>query len=283
MQIKAFFDKLTSTLTYIVWDEQTQDAVLIDPVLDYDPDSGKIWQASIALLLNFIKENQLKVHWILETHVHADHLTGAQVLKKELGARIAIGEHIQKVQSIFAPLFNMDCATDGSQFDHLLKNGEEFQAGRLHLQALHTPGHTPACVSYRIGDAVFTGDALFMPDGGVGRCDFPAGSATALYQSVHQGLYQLPEETRVFVGHDYQPDGRPLRWETTIGESKRQNCHLREESTEAAFVTFRSNRDAILKAPRLLLPSIQVNIEAGRLPDPQNNGRRYLKIPLTEV
>lgn len=283
MQIKAFFDNLTSTLSYIVWDEQTLDAVLIDPVLDYDPDSGKIWQTSLTALLNFIRENQIKLHWILETHVHADHLTGAQVLKKELGAQIAIGEHIQKVQAIFAPLFNMDCAKDGSQFDRLLKDGEEFQAGSLSIQVLHTPGHTPACVSYRIGNAVFTGDALFMPDGGVGRCDFPAGSAKALYQSVHQRLYQLPEETRVFVGHDYQPDGRPLRWETTIGESKSQNRHLRAESTEAEFVTFRSNRDAILKAPRLLLPSIQVNIVAGHLPEPLENGRRYLKIPLTEV
>jgi len=281
MQVQHVFDPRTNTLTYVVWDESTGDAVVIDPVLDFDPAVGRVWTESADAVAAFATEHDLTVHWLLETHAHADHLSGAQTLAARLGARVAISERIREVQATFAPVFSADhIALDGSQFDRLLADGETLEAGSLRVGVLHTPGHTPACASFHIDDAVFTGDALFLPDFGTGRCDFPAGSAEDLYRSVAETLYALPDETRVFVGHDYQPDGRELRWETTIGDSKRDNIQLRGDTRQADFVRFRTDRDATLSAPRLLLPSIQVNIDAGRLPPAGPDGKQHLKLPL---
>ncbi|MCB9682327.1 MAG: MBL fold metallo-hydrolase [Alphaproteobacteria bacterium] len=281
MQIQHFFDEATWTLTYVVWDEATGDAVLIDPVLDFDPLAVSVSTASNDAVVAFVNDKGLKVHWILETHAHADHLSGSQDLKKRLGAGVAIGEHIQTVQQTFKGVFGMaDLATDGSQFDKLLVDGETLTAGSLAVEVLHTPGHTPACVSYHIGDAVFTGDALFMPDFGTGRCDFPAGSAEDLYTSITSKLYTLPDATRVFVGHDYLPGGRALAFETTIGASKEANIQLPGNRSRAEFVTFRTTRDATLRPPKLIFQSVQVNVDAGHLPAPEANGRSYLKLPI---
>ena len=282
MQIKAFFDPRTFTLTYVVWDPDTRDAVVIDPVLDYDPTTGRIWTESSDVVIGFAQGEGPRIHHVLETHAHADHLSGSGRLVEAFGSEVVIGVGIRAVQGVFAPVFDKgdDFPTDGSQFDRLVEHGEVLEAGSLQVEVIATPGHTPACVTYKIGDAIFTGDALFMPDFGTGRCDFPAGSAEDLYDSVVTRLYTLPDETRVFVGHDYQPGGRELAWETTIGESKAANKQLRADTDRAQFVQWRSERDATLDAPRLLLPSIQVNIDAGRLPAPRDNGRRYLAIPL---
>jgi len=281
MHIHPLYDPKTYTLTYVVSDPATQDAVIIDPVLDYEPWASKISFESFETLKAYIAEQGLKVRYILETHAHADHLSSSQYLKQAFPeAILAIGEHIRDVQGIFKGVFNFShLATDGSQFDRLLKDGEVFEAGSLSIQVIHTPGHTPACVSYLIGDAVFTGDALFMEDYGTGRCDFPGGSAEACYVSVHDKLYSLPDETRVFVGHDYQPNGRELRYETTIGVSKRENIYLTADTPKAEFITKREQRDSTLAAPKLLLPSVQVNIDAGKLPPAEDNGLSYLKIP----
>jgi len=280
--VKAFFDKPTWTMTYVVYDESTQDAVVNDPVWDYDPAASQLSTESAEQVLGFVKFHHLKVHFILETHAHADHVTGAQPLKDQLpGARVGIGANITEVQKVFKSVFGLkdSFATDGSQFGVLLKEGTPLQAGSLKIETLFTPGHTPACVSYVIGDAVFTGDALFMPDYGTGRCDFPAGSADELYSSI-QKLYRLPDSTRVFVGHDYMPGGRPVAFETTIGDERKKNIQLSAETTRAQFVQFRTSRDKTLAAPRLLLPSVQLNIDAGRLPDSDSSGSRFLKIPL---
>ncbi len=282
MEIRAFYDEDTFTLTYLVFDAKTRDAVIIDPVLDYDPKSSKTSTSSADALIAAVREQELNVGWILETHAHADHLTSSQLLAKELDAQIAIGEHITEVQRTFRDVFDFgsDFPVDGSQFDRLLTDGETLSVGPLDIEVLHTPGHTPACVSYLVGNAVFTGDALFMHDYGTGRCDFPRGSAKAMYHSITTKLYTLPDDTRVFVGHDYQPNGRELAYETTIGKSKAENPQLRASTTEEEFVKFRQARDATLAAPRLLLPSVQVNVDAGRLPKPHANGMRYLTIPL---
>lgn len=282
-EVKAFFDKPTWTLTYVVSDPYTRDAVVIDPVWDYDPASSKMSQESAQLILEYTQTQNLKVHYILETHAHADHVSGAQVLKEKIpSAKVGIGANITEVQKVFKNVFNLssDFKTDGSQFDFLMEEGKDLQAGSLTIQTIYTPGHTPACSSYIIGDAIFTGDALFMPDYGTGRCDFPAGSAQALYHSVHQKIYKLPNSFRVFVGHDYLPNDRPLAYESTIEEQKQKNIQLKEHTTEDQFVHFRNNRDKTLAAPRLLLPSVQVNIEAGHLPQPEGNGISYLKIPI---
>jgi glyoxylase-like metal-dependent hydrolase (beta-lactamase superfamily II) len=280
--VQAFFDPATYTVSYVVYDALSRDAVVIDSVLDYDPLASQTSTESVQKLLAFVAAERLKVRWILETHAHADHLSGAQLMKRRLEAPVAIGAAITVVQETFKPVFDLSesFATDGSQFDRLLADGEVLEAGTLRVEAIATPGHTPACLSYKIDDAVFTGDALFMPDYGTGRCDFPAGSAAALYRSVHDKLYRLPDDTRVFVGHDYQPGGREVAWQTTIGESKRKNIQLREETTSEAFVAFRSQRDATLAPPRLLYQSVQVNIDGGRLPPVHDNGRRYLRLPL---
>jgi len=282
IEIKTFFDARTWTLTYVVWDPATRDAIIIDPVLDFDPANGRVWRESVGQVLSFLAENALNARLVLETHAHADHLTGAAELKTRLKVPVGIGAQITAVQAIFSPVFNHgpDVARDGSQFDLLIQDGQILEAGSLRVTAIHTPGHTPACMSYLLGDALFTGDALFLPDYGVGRCDFPGGSAETLYTSVHDRLYALPEGTRVFVGHDYQPGGRELRWQTTIGASREHNVQLRAETSREDFVRFRTARDATLSAPRLLLPSIQVNIDAGRLPAPASNGTRYLLTPL---
>ena len=282
MQIETFFDPATSTLTYVVFDPQTQDAVVVDPVLDYEPLSSKTSTASLEKLVTFIDDKQLRLHYVLETHAHADHISGSQWLKQRYGSPVVIGHRITAVQDLFKQLFDLPAnfPTDGSQFDRLVREGEALQAGSLQITVLETPGHTPACVTYRIADAVFTGDALFMDDYGTGRCDFPGGSAEAMFGSVHDKLYELPDDTRVFVGHDYLPEGRELRYQTTIGMSKRCNPQLRDHTTAEEFVQFRKQRDSRLKAPRLLYPSVQVNIDAGRLPKPHANGRRYLTVPL---
>lgn len=283
--VKDFFDRATWTLTYVVYDPKTKDAVIIDPVWDYDPASSSLTTESAEKVRDFVKEQGLRVLNILETHAHADHVTGAQVLKKDFPeAKIAIGAHIREVQGVFKKVFNLasDYKTDGSQFDLLLEEGKPHFAGSLKIETIYTPGHTPACSSYLIGDAVFTGDALFMPDFGTGRCDFPAGSADQLYTSVHDKLYKLPDETRVFTGHDYQPEGRPVEFESTIGEQKKKNIQLSEKTTRKEFVEMRNARDKQLAAPRLLLPSVQINISAGRLPEAEANGSSYLKIPIRQ-
>lgn len=282
MRIHSFFDPATYTLTYVVFDPDSHAAVVIDPVLDYDPLSSRVSQGSIEQVAAFVRQHGLRLHHILETHAHADHLSGAQALKRQLGGNIVIGERITEVQAVFKRIFGLPDSfrTDGSQFDRLLADGAQLEVGSLRIEALHTPGHTPACLSYRMGDAVFTGDALFIEDYGTGRCDFPSGSAEALYESIHDKLYRLPDATRVFVGHDYMPGGRPLRSETTIGRSKRENIQLRQDTSRQDFVAFRRARDATLTAPRLLFPSVQVNIDAGRLPAAAANGTRYLRIPL---
>lgn len=281
MEVKAFFDPDTFTLTYVVYDPGSLDAVVIDPVLDLDLLTWRTSTKSVDAVAAFIDERSLQVRWILDTHAHADHLSGMATLEERFGAPSAIGEHIVTVQRMFRDIYNLEgfCA-DGHQFDKLLADGEVLQGGSLSIRALHTPGHTPACMSYVIDDAVFTGDALFMPDYGTGRCDFPAGSAEALYDSVMDKLYELPPATRVFVGHDYLPGGRPLAYETTIGVSRESNVQLRAGITKADFVRFRQERDATLAPPRLILQSLQVNIDAGRLPAPEPNGTRYLKIPI---
>jgi glyoxylase-like metal-dependent hydrolase (beta-lactamase superfamily II) len=286
MQIRHFFDTATSTLTYVVYDKVTKDAVVIDPVLDYDPASVTTSIESISVVQAFVKEQQLNVHLILETHAHADHLSGAKELVKRFlpNAKIGIGERITLVQKTFKEIFNFPSSfkTDGSQFHRLFKNNETVKVGSLGFKVLFTPGHTPACASYLFDGFVFSGDALFMPDSGTGRCDFPQGDAHDLYRSISKCLYALPDNTRVFVGHDYQPGGRPLMFETTIGESKKRNIQITASTSEENFVQLRKARDAVLSAPRLLFPSVQVNIAAGELPAPEENGRIYLKLPVTK-
>ena len=284
LQIKEFFDTNTWTLTYVLWDETTKDAIVIDPVLDYDQASSKTSEESAQAVIKFIRSKELKLHFILETHAHADHLSGSQIIKKDFPtALIAIGEKITKVQEIFKGVFGLptDFKTDGSQFDRLLKDGEEFFAGSIKIKTLFTPGHTPACASYYIDGNVFVGDALFMPDYGTGRCDFPAGSASDLYHSIHGRIYELPENTKVYTGHDYLPNGRPLKFMATIAEEKKENIQLKATTTLDEFVHFRTERDRTLAAPKLLLPSVQVNIDAGHLPEASANGKRYLRIPIS--
>lgn len=281
--VKTFFDEETWTLTYVVFDEISLDAVVIDPVWDYDPASSRLSTRSVEEVEAFVKENKLKVHYIFESHAHADHISGSQILKNHWPqAKVAIGANITAVQDVFKGVFNLphDFKTDGSQFDRLIQDGEKIIAGTVEVETIYTPGHTPACASYVIGNVVFTGDALFMPDYGTGRCDFPAGSADDLYTSVHDKLYKLPDDYKVFVGHDYMPNGRELKFESTIGEEKKSNIQLKWQTTREEFVEFRNKRDLTLSAPRLLLPSVQVNIEAGHLPKPESNEISYLRIPI---
>lgn len=282
MEIEAFPDEdRTWTVTYVVYDPGSRDAVIIDPVLDLDVTPWRTSTESIDHVIDFINRHELNVHWILETHVHADHITGAGELKKRLHAPLAIGANIRNVQEVFKQAFNLGdrFRTDGSQFDRLLNDGDTLQAGILTVNVLHTPGHTPACCTYQIGDALFTGDVLFMPDIGVARCDFPGGSPEALYDSVMDRLYHFPHSTRVMVGHDY-PDKRTFQYQTTIGQSKAFNCDLPKTIGKEDFVARIRQRDSLLPAPRLLFPSLQVNINAGALPEPENNEVAYLKVPL---
>jgi glyoxylase-like metal-dependent hydrolase (beta-lactamase superfamily II) len=280
MRVQHFYDPATYTLTYVVFDEATRDAVVIDPVLDFDPAAATTATTSVEQVERFLREHDLTVHVVFETHAHADHLSGSQYLRSRFGAKVAIGARITEVQEVFRPIFGVAMATDGSQFDLLLEGGQRVQTGSLVVEVLATPGHTPACVSLKIGDAVFTGDALFVEDYGTGRCDFPRGDAAELYHSVHDVLYALPPETRVFVGHDYQPNGRALRYETTIDVERRENVQLRSETTLEDYVAFRRGRDKTLAAPRLLFPSVQVNIDGGKLPPPDASGQRRLHLPL---
>jgi glyoxylase-like metal-dependent hydrolase (beta-lactamase superfamily II) len=282
MQVKAYFDQTTFTLTYVVHDEATRDAVVIDSVLNYDPLSSRTSTESLDEVSDFLRHNGLRVHYALETHAHADHLSGAQMLKKRFDAKTAIGDKITAVQRVFKEVFDLgeSFATDGSQFDKLIAHGEVLRAGSLEVKAIATPGHTPACMTYQIGDAIFTGDALFMHDYGTGRCDFPKGSASDLYDSIQDRLYTLPDATRVFPGHDYMPGDREVAWETTIAKSKAENPHLRPETALEEFVSLREARDRKLEAPRLLFQSVQFNIDGGRLPEPGSSGIRYFKIPV---
>ena len=284
-QVKAFFDKDTFTVTYVVWDEKTMDGVVIDSVLDYDPIGSKIGVHSYNEVKDYLKNENINLKMVLETHAHADHISAAPLFKKDFGdVPVAIGEKITLVQDTFKSVFNLEdnFKVDGSQFDLLLKDEQVINAGSLEIKTLHTPGHTPACASYVIGDAVFTGDAMFMPDFGTGRCDFPKGDADALFQSITTKLFTLPDETRVFVGHDYLPNGREVKWETTIKEEKENNIQLNASSNKEDFVTKRKERDAKLKAPKLIYQSIQANIDAGHLPVAEENGKKYFKVPISE-
>lgn len=281
MHVQEFFDPDTSTLTYVVHKAGIKEAIVIDPVLDFDPASGRVSDESVKKVVAYLTKHHLIPTMCLETHAHADHLSGSQVLKKLYpDMKVGISKRITEVQKIFAAAFNLAGATDGSQFDELLVDHSEHMIAGLKVNVLPTPGHTPACSSFLIEDSVFTGDALFMPDSGVGRCDFPGGSAKQLFQSIQKSLFQLPAKTKVFVGHDYQPGGRNVAFQSTIGEERECNVQLNGATTESDFVAKREARDKTLKAPRLLLPSIQVNIFAGLLPAPESNGTRYLKIPL---
>ena len=281
MKIQHFYDIATATLTYVVFDEITKDALIIDPVLDFDPSSCKIQDVSAQKVISFVAEQKLNVLFILETHVHADHLSASQLLRQSFPkARVGISHRIKIVQEVFRNIFNLpDFQADGSDFDFLFEDEKEFNAGAISILPIATPGHTPACTSFLIGNNLFTGDTIFMPDYGTGRCDFPKGSATDLYDSVLR-LYQLPDVTNVFVGHDYRPN-RELRFQTTIGESKATNIQLKSTTSKQDFVSFRELRDKGLDVPRLLLPSLQVNMAAGRLPKKESNGISYLKMPLT--
>lgn len=283
-QIAPFYDKVTGTVTYVVYDERGGQAAVIDPVLDYDPKAGRTSTASAQRIVDFVKAQGLQLQWIIETHAHADHLSASHFIKQQLGGRIAIGEHIRTVQGVFKKLFNLgeEFAVDGRQFDYLFREGERFSIGKLEAEVLFVPGHTPADMAYRIGDAVFVGDTLFMPDVGTARCDFPGGDAHKLYRSIRK-LLSLPGDTRLFMCHDYPPGGREPAWETTVAEQKRGNIHVHEGVTEEQFVAMREARDATLEMPVLILPSIQVNIRAGDMPPPEANGVSYFKIPINAL
>ncbi|MFQ5974011.1 MAG: MBL fold metallo-hydrolase, partial [Alphaproteobacteria bacterium] len=271
--VTALFDECTYTITYIVADPESKACAIIDSVLDYDPKSGRTSTSNADEVIACIEKNELEAKWILETHAHADHLTAAGYLREKLGARTGIGAAVPRVQQTFAKIFNIgsEFPTDGSQWDRLFEDGGTERLGGLTIEAMHTPGHTPACVSYLIGDAVFTGDTLFMPDMGTGRCDFPGGSPAQLYASI-QRILALPPETRVFVGHDYGAGGRPYAWESTVREERATNKHMRDGTSERDFVAMRAARDAELDLPRLILPSVQVNIRGGAFPPPEENG-----------
>jgi glyoxylase-like metal-dependent hydrolase (beta-lactamase superfamily II) len=279
--IRSFFDEATKTVTYLVADPVTKRAAVVDPVLDYDHNSGEVDTRSVKAVLAAAEQAGYKIEWALETHAHADHLSGSPYLKAKAGAKIGIGEHITQVQQIFRPVFDAgDLKTDGSDFDHLFADGERFRIGELEVEVLYTPGHTPADITYRVGEAAFVGDTLFMPDYGTARADFPGGDARALYRSIRR-ILSLPPETKLYMCHDYKAPGRDhYAWETSVREEKEKNVQVREGIGEDEFVTMRRKRDATLSAPTLLLPSIQVNIRAGRFPPASANGVRYLAIPV---
>ncbi len=279
--VNAFFDPATYTVTYVVADPATRRAAIVDPVLDYQASSGRTSTASADRVVAFIREQGLELGWILETHVHADHLSGAPYVKAQLGGETGIGEHVTAVQRVFKDIFNLDdLATDGSQFDRLFADGDTFAVGDIEGRVIHTPGHTPACITYVIGDTAFVGDTLFMPDFGSARTDFPGGSASQLYDSI-QRIYALPPETRMFMCHDYKAPGRDeFAWETSVAEQRAKNIHINDSVSRDAFIELREGRDSKLGMPTLILPSIQVNVRAGNLPPAENNDVRYLKIPL---
>ncbi len=282
--VKPFLDPDTETFSYVVYDREGGHAAVIDTVLDYDPKSGRTSTRGAQRLVDFVRDRNLTVDWILETHAHADHLSAAPFVRDQVGGKIGIGEKITEVQNIFREVFNLEkqFLVDGSQFDHLFADGESFRVGELEGRVIYTPGHTPADMSWLIGDAVFVGDTLFMPDVGTARCDFPGGDAATLYRSTKR-LMELPDETRMFMCHDYPGDRRPHEHLTSVGEQKRHNIHVREGVSEEEFVTMREERDATLEMPRLILPSIQVNIRAGEMPPAEDNGTVYLKIPVDRL
>ncbi len=280
--VQAFFDAPTFTVSYVVTDPATKACAVIDSVLDYDPASGRTSKESADEIIAYIREHGLSLEWIMETHVHADHLSGAPYIQDALGGKLAIGSEITTVQDVFGKIFNAGTQfqRDGSQFDHLFQDGDTFTIGELEACAMHTPGHTPACMTYLIGDAAFVGDTLFMPDFGTARTDFPGGDARTLFRSIKKVL-ALPPETRLFMCHDYKAPGREdYRWETTVAEERANNIHVHDGVSEDEFVSMRESRDATLDMPRLILPSVQINMRAGQLPPPEDNGQRYIKIPL---
>ncbi|HFQ14768.1 MAG TPA: MBL fold metallo-hydrolase [Rhodobacteraceae bacterium] len=284
--VTPFFDEPTNTVSYVVADPETRKAAIIDSVLGFDAASGRTDYTSADKIIDFVKANDLDVEWLLETHAHADHLSAAPYLQEKLGGKLAIGRDIITVQEVFGKVFNegSEFQRDGSQFDVLLDEGETFKLGNIEAKVLHTPGHTPACMTYVIGDAAFVGDTLFMPDFGTARCDFPGGDARQLYRSIHDKIYTLPDDTRMFLCHDYKAPGRDeFKWETTVGQQKRENVHVREGISEDEFVKMRTERDATLAMPKLILPSIQVNMRGGELPEPEDNGVPYLKIPVNAL
>lgn len=283
--VECFFDEVTNTATYVVREPDGNRCAVIDSVLDYDANAGRTSTTSADAVIDYIRENGLSCEWILETHAHADHFSAAPYLRDKIGGKIAIGEHIPEIQRVFANIFNAGAAfePDGSQFDELLKDGQKFHIGAMPVLVIFTPGHTPACVSYHIGNAVFVGDTLFMPDYGTARCDFPGGDAATLYSSI-QKIFELPDKTRMFLCHDYKAAERDaFIWETTIGIQKASNIHIHDGITQADFVTMRNARDKTLGLPKLILPSIQVNMRAGELPPPEDDGHHYLKIPINRI
>ncbi|MEX0729765.1 MAG: MBL fold metallo-hydrolase [Aquisalimonadaceae bacterium] len=283
-QVKAFLDQDTETFSYVVYDEPGGHAAVIDTVLEFDSKSGRTSTAGAERVVAFVRDQRLTVDWILETHAHADHLSAAPFIREQLGGKLAIGERIRDVQAIFRDVFNIEkeFLPNGSDFDHLFSDGDTFRIGRLEGRAMYTPGHTPADMTYIIGDAVFVGDTLFMPDVGTARCDFPGGDAATLYHSTRR-LLELPDDTRLFMCHDYPGENRQYQCETTVAEQRRANIHVREGVSESEFTAMREKRDATLAMPRLILPSIQVNIRAGKMPLPEENGVSYLKIPLNAL
>jgi len=283
-QVHGLFDPATWTVTYVVHNGPGSECAIIDSVLDYDPKSGRTQHLSADKVVDYVRTHDLKVQWILETHAHADHLSAAPYLRSQLGGKIGIGGHITRVQKVFKGVFNLEPGfkEDGSQFDHLFEEGETVPLGALAGEVIFVPGHTPACVAYRFGDAVFVGDTLFMPDVGTARCDFPGGDARALYASIRK-LMSLPPETRLFMCHDYPPNGREVAFETTVAEQRAKNIHVHDGVSEPEFVAMRTRRDATLDMPTLILPSVQVNIRAGELPPKEDNGVAYLKIPLNAL
>lgn len=283
-QVHGIFDPATWTVTYVVYEKEGSPAAIIDSVLDYDPKSGRTKTESADKVIAFVKEKRLSVEWILETHAHADHITAAPYLKQKLGGRTAIGDHITTVQKVFKGIFNLEQSftTDGRQFDHLMQEDETFSIGNLTGRVMYVPGHTPACVAYQIGDAVFVGDTMFMPDVGTARCDFPGGDAQTLYRSVKK-ILSLPPQTRLFMCHDYPPNDRAIAFETTVAEQRAKNIHVHDGVSEEEFVAMRTKRDATLEMPVLILPSVQVNIRAGEMPPKDENGVAYLKIPVNAL
>jgi glyoxylase-like metal-dependent hydrolase (beta-lactamase superfamily II) len=282
--VHGIFDPATWTVTYVVYEKEGSACAIIDSVLDYDPKSGRTSTESADKVIAFVREKKLQVQWILETHAHADHLTADPYLKAQLGGQTGIGDHITAVQRVFKGVFNLEASfkEDGTQFDHLLKMDETFAIGNLTAKVLYVPGHTPACVAYQVGDAVFVGDTLFMPDVGSARCDFPGGCAKTLYASTRK-ILSLPDNTRLFMCHDYPPEGRAVRFETTVAEQRAHNIHLHDGIDEAEFVRMRTARDATLAMPVLILPAVQINIRAGEFPPKDDNGVSYLKIPLNAL
>jgi len=283
--VKGFFDPETYTISYVVADPETKKCAIVDSLLDYDNASGRTHTRSADELIAYVKANDLECEWIIDTHVHADHLTAAPYIKAQIGGKTAIGDQISVVQKVFGTIFNAEQTfhTDGSQFDHLFTDGETYRVGNIEAKAIHTPGHTPACMSHLIGDALLVGDTIFMPDFGTARCDFPGGDAGTLFDSI-QKLFALPDETRMFLCHDYKAPGRDeYVWETTVGEQKRSNIHVKDGTSREAFIKMRTERDATLDMPKLILPSVQINMRAGEMPPPEDNGHRYMKIPINAL